>query len=263
MNNLNIDISDIAVINEFNSDNEDFKFTQKNRNWDGFVYFDEGKGHFSFLNGVSFEIKKSTLILLKAGDSYSFSVEAGYHYIASAYKTYDKDNALDILPKVTECSETENIIISNVFNSWQQHKNYSLLNCKIHILSLYLELFKKHLSKSYEDPVINRATDFIHSNFKKNFSCAELADFCKISKSHLRFKFREAIGSTITEYREQIRVEEAKRMLSSLIFTPKEIAGELGYSDVYHFTKAFKRRTGIPPGKYAKLEKNKEASSVF
>ncbi|MBE6645621.1 MAG: helix-turn-helix transcriptional regulator [Ruminococcaceae bacterium] len=258
MNDLNISISDIAVINEFSSDSEDFKFTHADRKWSGFVYFTEGEGNFCILGGESFKIKKSSLVLLKAGDSYSFSIKAGYRYIASAYRILDNDNSLALLPKVLECSESENLLVSKIYKSWQQRKNYSLLSCKIDILTLYLELFKKHLPQRYTDPVINSATDFINSNFKRCFSSRELADFCKISESYLRFKFKEALGVTITEYREQARIEEAKRMLSSLIFTPKEIAYELGYSDVYHFTKVFKQKTGIPPAKYARFEKTKK-----
>ena len=57
---------------------------------------------------------------------------------------------------------------------------------------------------------------------------------------------------TLTEYREGLRIEEAKKMLSHLGLAPKEVAYELGYSDVYHFTKVFKESVGTTPAKYAK-----------
>lgn len=255
MKDLNIEVSEIAIINEFSSENEKFQFSHSKRKWYGFVYFTEGKGVFTLSTGEKYEIKSSTLILLSLNDSYSFSIEAGYRYIASAYMLSDKDNSLELLPRVCYCSEAEDLIVSSIYKSWQQHKVYSPLSCKIHILSLYLELFKKYSLNTHSDAVITLATDFIHSNFDRNFSTGEIALHCKTSQSHLRSKFRSALGMTITEYRESLRIEEAKRMLSSSIFSNTEIAYKLGYSDLYHFTKAFKKRVGISPGKYARLDR--------
>ena len=255
MGDINIDIADIAAINEFHSSELGFQFKLKDRRWDGFVYFNEGSGIFHDGNGSDFEIKKSSLILLKAGDSYSFSINPGYRYIASAYKITNAEKSLGDLPRIIQCAEAEGLIIEEIYKSWQQRKKCSFLNCKIQILTLYLELFKRCSEDSCGDPAVNRALDFIQCNFKRNFTGAEIASFCGMSESHLRAKFRKNMGMSIIKYREQMRTTEAKKMISSLMFTPKEIAYELGYLDVYHFTKAFKAVVGITPGKYLKLEK--------
>ena len=257
MGDINIDIADIAAINEFHSSALGFQFRHTDRRWDGFVYFNEGSGTFYHGNGSVFEIKKSSLILLKAGDSYSFSINPGYRYIASAYKITNAEKSIEVLPRIIQCTEDEGLMIEKIYKSWQQRKNYSFLNCKIQILTLYLELFKRYSGDSCGDPIVNRALDFIRCNFKCNFTGAEIASFCGISESRLRAKFRQNTGMTVVKYREQMRAEEAKRMISSLMFTLKEIAGELGYSDVYHFTKAFKASVGITPGKYLNFEKTR------
>lgn len=64
--------------------------------------------------------------------------------------------------------------------------------------------------------------------------------------------FRKSTGMTILGFRELQRINEAKQMLSTSLFSQKEIAYELGYHDVYHFSKAFKKITGFTPGKYEK-----------
>ena len=58
MGDINIDIADIAAINEFHSSELGFQFKLKDRRWDGFVYFNEGSGIFHDGNGSDFEIKK-------------------------------------------------------------------------------------------------------------------------------------------------------------------------------------------------------------
>ena len=52
---------------------------------------------------------------------------------------------------------------------------------------------------------------------------------------------------TLTGYRDNLRMENAEEMLKSKNFTITEIALELGYCDVYHFSKAYKKIKGIPP----------------
>jgi len=194
MGDINIDIADIAAINEFHSSELGFQFKLKDRRWDGFVYFNEGSGIFHDGNGSDFEIKKSSLILLKAGDSYSFSINPSYRYIASAYKITNAEKSLGDLPRIIQCAEAEGLIIEEIYKSWQQRKNCSFLNCKIQILTLYLELFKRCSEDSCGDPAVNRALDFIQCNFKRNFTGAEIASFCGMSESHLRAKFRKNMG---------------------------------------------------------------------
>jgi YesN/AraC family two-component response regulator len=52
------------------------------------------------------------------------------------------------------------------------------------------------------------------------------------------------------QYREHLRIERAKAMISSGEFKLKEISDSLGYYDIYHFSKRFKEATGIAPGAY-------------
>ncbi len=251
---FDIDITSIAAINEF-ADDAPFSFDIRSRRWDGFVYFDKGNGTFTDSAGVVYEIKNATLFLLRAGESYSISLSGGYHYIASAYEIlHSGESAVRDLPRVVSCDENVGILVSNIFRSWQKRGEYSSLACRIHILSLYLELFKAHLSKGSGDAEVDAALEFIRKNYKRNFSSSEIADHCKTSESNLRLKFRRHIGTSIVRYREIMRIEEAKRMLASPLFTPKMAAYELGYSDVYHFTKSFKKITGTTPAAYERAD---------
>jgi len=56
---------------------------------------------------------------------------------------------------------------------------------------------------------------------------------------------------TITDYRNDLRISAAKQMLQSGLFSVKETAMELGYCDVYYFSKCFTAETGITPARFA------------
>lgn len=265
-NIIDIEIGEIAVINEFSSEFE-FKFRLKNRKWDGFVYFDEGEGFFHSENGEMIQIKRSTLIFLRAGDSYYIQLEPGYHYIASAYMiTKDKSMNISSLGRSVICNASEGATVKNIYDSWKIQTKSSLMNCKIALLSLYLELINKTSSSAKTVDAATAAMEYIEANFKRNFTSKEISSYCKVSESHLRLLFRKRYGKTITEYREFLRANEAKKMLRTSLFTLKEIGYELGYNDVYHFTKSFRRSVGITPGAFSKeiaTQQKNGAGSAF
>lgn len=53
-------------------------------------------------------------------------------------------------------------------------------------------------------------------------------------------------------YRDSLFVRESCRLLIETRLTVKEIAGKMGFSDVYYFSRKFSRKTGLPPSEYRK-----------
>ncbi len=78
----------------------------------------------------------------------------------------------------------------------------------------------------------------------------ELAQLCGISDVHLHRLFVEVIGKTPMEYLTDMRMEEAKRLLSGSICSIGEIASRCGFGSIYSFSRAFKRYCGIAPSAY-------------
>ena len=70
------------------------------------------------------------------------------------------------------------------------------------------------------------------------------------SPSYLRALFAERVGESPMHYLNRIRIEHAKEMLSSRVFTLGEIASACGFQNEYYFNSVFKKITGVPPGKY-------------
>lgn len=83
-------------------------------------------------------------------------------------------------------------------------------------------------------------------------SLADVAGAVGCSPFHLCRAFREATGTTIHEYREQLRLRLALELLRDTRMDLTEIALELGYSSHSHFTAAFRRRFGVPPSRVRK-----------
>jgi AraC-like DNA-binding protein len=78
----------------------------------------------------------------------------------------------------------------------------------------------------------------------------DLAGELNLSVSHLHHVFKEHTGLSPYQYHLQLKIQRAKEMLHDSELAVKQIAGILGFQDLYHFSKIFKRKTGVSPLKW-------------
>ncbi|MBQ8372294.1 MAG: AraC family transcriptional regulator [Clostridia bacterium] len=80
----------------------------------------------------------------------------------------------------------------------------------------------------------------------------ELASIAMMSRTTYVKKFRERTGSTPKQLLLEERIKKAKKLLSSSENTVIQIAEAVGFYDVSHFVKTFKKKTGLTPTEYRK-----------
>jgi len=100
-----------------------------------------------------------------------------------------------------------------------------------------------------EQNKILRVKDYLHCFYWKSISVEDLAEIAQLSRFHLMRTFRREIGLSLHAYWTQIRIEAAKELLSkgaSIV----DVASDIGFTDQSHFTRHFKRITGVTPGQY-------------
>ena len=68
-----------------------------------------------------------------------------------------------------------------------------------------------------------------------------------VSKNHLSWEFARETGETLTEYISRVRIEEAKRLFSSTSLKVYEVAEKVGFGNVEHFSRVFKKLAGASP----------------
>lgn len=97
---------------------------------------------------------------------------------------------------------------------------------------------------------IKEATKYISSHFSENITLNDLADILHLNPSYLSSLFKNTTGLSYKEYLNRVRIEEAKRLLSSTDYPIMEIAVACGFNDQSYFTKIFKKHTGMTPKHY-------------
>lgn len=98
----------------------------------------------------------------------------------------------------------------------------------------------------------DKIKNFIDLNYFEKISAKSLGNIFYNNPYYLHRAFKEIIGITIIEYQHQVRIEQAKKMLSETELTLSFISSEVGYSSLSHFSRVFKRLIGISPLKYRK-----------
>ncbi len=99
--------------------------------------------------------------------------------------------------------------------------------------------------------------DYIQNNFCKNITLDELCFIFNTNKTTLCSKFKEAYGSTVIEYVNQLRIREAKMLLRLGEKNVTQIAASLGFNSVHYFCRSFRKSEHMSPTEYSLTIKSK------
>ncbi|MBT8037246.1 MAG: helix-turn-helix domain-containing protein [Verrucomicrobiae bacterium] len=105
------------------------------------------------------------------------------------------------------------------------------------------------------DPRVRAAIDQLQAaDLGQPIDTEHLATLLQLSQNHLIRLFRRDLQTTPVQYWNRLRVEHARRRLLQPDAGVKQVALELGFTYLSHFSKWFKRHTGITPREATKKE---------
>lgn len=96
------------------------------------------------------------------------------------------------------------------------------------------------------------AMEFIHENYRQNFSLDEVARAAHLSPYHFSRIFKVEVGKTPFEYLLDVKIDRAKELLRRKDTSITEVCFECGFNNASHFTTTFSRRVGVTPSAYRK-----------
>ncbi len=101
-----------------------------------------------------------------------------------------------------------------------------------------------------EDAEVAAAIAFLRANVASPLHVEDVARASGLSLSTLKSRFKAVVGRPVHAELQRLRIEEARRLLATTSIPVKKVASLAGFIDVSHFTTAFRRHTGLPPGRY-------------
>lgn len=99
---------------------------------------------------------------------------------------------------------------------------------------------------------LQRVIEYVQTHFVDEITVDRLAEIAGISVPHFNRRFRQLLRLSPMEYVLSLRVQEAQRRLVTTDKSIGEIAVATGFCDQSHFTKRFRKVTGMTPLAYRK-----------
>ena len=100
---------------------------------------------------------------------------------------------------------------------------------------------------------------YIRENFNKNISITDIAEKVFVTPNYLSYLYKSRTGKTINQYIQDLRMEEARRLLSESHLKIGSIARQLGFANQTYFTRLFTKTHRETPSQY----RSKHAHSAF
>ncbi len=125
-------------------------------------------------------------------------------------------------------------------------------------LSVIYEIFsllnQKSVCETMPAPkydIFTETHEYLLNNYYSNE--INLIQFVKksgLSDKYFRESFKKLYGTTPTQFLINLRLNEAAKLLSQGLLNVTEVAETVGFSDVYYFSKLFKKNFSVPPSKF-------------
>ena len=108
-------------------------------------------------------------------------------------------------------------------------------------------------SAPHADSVVRNCEQWLKQHYGEGNAIQQVIKHANIPERTLKRRFKAATGTTLIEYLQNLRIEEARRLLESGQMPIDDICIEAGYEDSSFFRRLFKRLTGLTPSQYRRM----------
>ncbi|MEX1148019.1 MAG: helix-turn-helix domain-containing protein [Sphingomonadales bacterium] len=108
-------------------------------------------------------------------------------------------------------------------------------------------------AQPHADAAVRRAEDWLADHLCDAYALAGATAASGIPARSLKRRFRVATGMTMIGYLQNLRIEEAKRLLEDGLTAVDDVAPAVGYENAAFFRRIFRRATGLQPGHYRRM----------
>ena len=107
---------------------------------------------------------------------------------------------------------------------------------------------------------VDKAISYMKAEYMNSITIQEIADHLNLDRKYFSGAFSKHVGSSPQQYLLNLRLTKAAEFMTAHNQSPSSAAALVGYTDLYQFSKIFKKHFGMSPRTYAKhyLEMQKQ-----
>jgi AraC-like DNA-binding protein/mannose-6-phosphate isomerase-like protein (cupin superfamily) len=150
-----------------------------------------------------------------------------------------------------------NEIINNIEKGYTYENMVYVSQLLAHLLGLVFFSMEDLNSATPEekDLPIEESIGLMNNNLDKKFSLKQLAQHANLSVTQYSLLFKEKIGFSPVNYFIRLKIQRACQYLDLTDLKVSEIAGKLGFSDPYYFSRTFYKVMHYSPKAYRDIKK--------
>ena len=225
-----------------------------------FEYVISGKGY------IECEGKKYSV---EAGDFYYLDRHHSHKYYPDREEPFSKiwinvrgrfPESIMELYSVTEPVVVEKMDVYDIFKSIseqvsvinEKNKEDAFSNVAVLVATLIIKVGSKIRGRHSDSSLPYQIKAIIDNSVNFDITLEQIEKKMYLSKSYIIHLFSKEFGTTPKQYIMQKRIAAAKVLLSGSRSELSDIAEQLGFSSVQHFSSSFKKYTGKTPDGYRK-----------
>ncbi|HEV2912375.1 MAG TPA: AraC family transcriptional regulator [Pyrinomonadaceae bacterium] len=203
------------------------------------------------------EYKPLTLAYIPAGVGHSL------HFPNGASRCFSVDIAPDWLERFRELSKINEdsvhchggllgTLFLKLYKEFHTVDSAATISMEGLTLEMIAEVLRRQAKKNERTPPswLKRAIELLHARYAETLQLTEIAQAVGVHPVHLAREFRKHYRCTIGEYTRRLRIENACLALSNPELSLSSIGLAAGFADQSHFSRTFKRITGMTPLDY-------------
>lgn len=115
------------------------------------------------------------------------------------------------------------------------------------ILQRYIQIIIFQKDTSIIDTRIKKILHYISNHYKEPLTVQKMANMINLSDMYFGNLFKKETGMSFRKFLTLVRMNRAEEMLYSGEYKIHEIADACGFSDVFYFSRIYKKHRGIAP----------------
>ena len=227
--------------------------THKNRPNHGIIFRKAGATDYCFEKNNLLHTRENDIVYIPKGANYTVSSYARSCCYAINFQLFNNisfnpfnfktKNFAKFLKLFQDCELT-----------WRtKHSGYEM-KCMSLLYSILYNLRTEYeigYISSNSIKLIKPAIDFIHAEYtNENISISHLSSICDMCETYFRRIFFKCFGTSPIKYINNLKIERAKELLTSGIYSIREVAIASGFHDDAYFSRKFKETVGKSPSEY-------------
>ncbi len=212
-----------------------------------------GEKEYVFSSGKKIIVEKGDIIYLPKGSTYKVAALAIGGCFAINFNISEEITFNSFVIKTKNTEEFKNLFKS-AEQAWKQKHSGFEMKCKGELYNILYNLIQEYnlgyISKT-KLSIIRPAVDYIHKNYTSELlNVSELSKMCNITPEYFRHIFKTNYGVSPIKYINSLKIQRAKELLESGLYRVSDTAELSGYSDISHFSREFKKATGVMPSQF-------------